>query len=76
MVYKIQKVLLTCVVLSLLLPFIFMKKEVVTYLTLGTRVYYNPRIELFPITIGFLILLILTWIWEKELKKIFGDSEE
>ena len=71
MVYKIQKVLLTCIILSILLPFIFQKT---IELDLGGKMaYYSlPRTELLFVPFGFLILLVLTNIWEKELKNKFG----
>lgn len=61
----IQKTLLSLLLITLTLPIIFTNEIVTPY----TK-YTEPRFELFAIPISFLILLILTVIWEDELGKL------
>lgn len=84
-VVKIQKALISLLLLSFLLPFIFQEKNERAYISYvgfkeGVKekidVYYTPNIELFWIAVAFLILWVLTEIWEKELRELFNDIDD
>ena len=66
---KIDKILMSLLLPAAFLPVIFTKKHVVHYLTLGDIAYEIPRVELFSIPIGLIILWIITMVWRKELKR-------
>ena len=66
---KIDKILISLVLITVFLPVIFTKKHVVHYLTLGDIAYETPRSELFSIPLGLIIILIITMVWRKELKR-------
>lgn len=42
--------------------------------TLGTRDYSIPRFELFLIPLVFLVLAVLTIIWDKEISKYLDKN--
>lgn len=63
--------------ISLIFPFIFQKKTVHHYgFGMPDMVFTLPRLELFGIAVGFLILWVLTELWEKELKQLFNEPIE
>jgi Na+(H+)/acetate symporter ActP len=73
----IQKILLSLTLISLTFPFIFQKKTVHHYrFDMPDMEFTLPRLELFGITVGFLILWVLTELWEKELKQLFNEPIE
>lgn len=73
---KVVKLLITLSMLSLSFPLVFTKKEVIHYATLGDKVYYQPRMELFAIPVCFIILLFLYCLWQKEIYQLFGKTRK
>jgi hypothetical protein len=59
------KFLLSCIVLTVFLPMMFPETVIHHYSTLPDLVLKTPRLELFYIPIGFLILLALNLIWHE-----------
>ena len=59
---KIEKILLTCFLITLFFPMIFTKK-------IPNSLYVVPSFELFPIPITFLILFLIYQIWKPEKHK-------
>ena len=68
---KLFKTFSTLALLTAFLPVIFAKKYTVHYETLGDRTYSSPRFELFAIPIFFIVMMVLTMLWRKELEKYF-----
>lgn len=84
-VVKIQKALISLLLFSFLLPFIFQKTEERSFLSYAgfneplkrtVETYHTLNIELLWIVVAFLILWLLTEIWEKELCELFNDIDD
>ena len=64
---RIERVVLSLMLISCTFPFVFPKSETVHYKGLGiTETYTHPNMELFWVPVGLVILFTLIQIWEPE----------
>lgn len=69
---KIEKGIVSLLMISFLLPFIFADSETVHYKALGmSETYTTPNVDLFWITVGMVTIFFLMEIWKSDL---IGDK--
>jgi hypothetical protein len=64
---RVERLIISLILISLTFPFLFSKSETVHYKALGmTKTYTHPNMEMFWFPVGLIILFTLMQIWEPE----------